>query len=91
MAKQSEMSRSAFAAKFANLTDYTPAQYVTLWRMHTAGQLLKEGKHKVPAIAEMVGYESEALFGTAFKRVYVCENQNQQNPIGIWSQLCKAI
>ncbi|MBC7996379.1 MAG: AraC family transcriptional regulator [Leptolyngbya sp.] len=72
LAKQSGMSRSAFAAKFANLTDYTPAQYVTLWRMHTAGQLLKEGKHKVAAIAAMVGYESEASFGTAFKRVYGC-------------------
>jgi len=72
LAKQCGMSRSAFAAKFAALTEYTPAQYVTLWRMHKAGQLLRNGKLKVAKIAQFVGYESEASFSTAFKRIHGC-------------------
>jgi AraC-like DNA-binding protein len=70
LAKHCDMSRSAFAQRFAALTDFTPAEYVTMWRMHKAGLMLKEQDHKIATIADAVGYNSEAAFSTAFRRVH---------------------
>ena len=46
----------------------TPARYVAKMRMHQAHQWLREGQ-RVAVIAERLGYESEASFSRAFKRV----------------------
>jgi AraC family transcriptional regulator, alkane utilization regulator len=62
------MSRSSFAAKFKELTDVTPLDYVTSWRMHKAQALLANGSLNLSEIAEQVGYHSEAAFSKAFKR-----------------------
>ena len=44
-------------------------QYLTQWRMQLASRLLAEpGARKVAAVAEAVGYESEAAFSRAFKK-----------------------
>ena len=44
-------------------------QYLTQWRMQLATRLLAEpGARKVAAVAEAVGYESEAAFCRAFAR-----------------------
>ena len=48
----------------------TPAiAYVTRWRMQVAARLLAEGVRKVSAAALEVGYDSEAAFSRAFKKV----------------------
>ena len=44
-------------------------QYLAQWRMQLAGGRLATGTAKVAAIAEEVGYESEAAFSRAFKRL----------------------
>jgi AraC-like DNA-binding protein len=43
-------------------------QYLQAWRMQLAGGLLAGGRTKVCAVAEAVGYRSEAAFSRAFKR-----------------------
>jgi AraC-like DNA-binding protein len=62
------MSRSAFAAKFAQLAGEPPLAYLTTCRMQRAAALLSTGDTPVKRIATKVGYESEAAFSNAFKR-----------------------
>jgi AraC-like DNA-binding protein len=68
LAHSVNMSRSAFAAKFKEMTEVTPMEYVTSWRMHKAQSLLKEGEGSLSEIALQIGYQSEAAFSKAFKR-----------------------
>jgi AraC-like DNA-binding protein len=63
------MSRSAFAARFKELLGQTPLEYVTEWRMQKAIQLLEQRDKKLIDVARSVGYESDAAFSKAFKRV----------------------
>ncbi len=62
------MSRSAFAARFKDLVEETPMQYVTRWRMNVALTWLREGDLSLTELAERLGYQSEAAFSRAFKR-----------------------
>lgn len=64
------MSRSVFAERFTAMVGQPPMQYLTLWRMHVAAQLLREGRGNVGQIGFAVGYESEAAFSRAFKRQF---------------------
>ncbi len=68
LADEVAMSRSAFAARFTELVGEPAMKYVTRWRMHVAVDLLRNG-NTVAATAGCVGYESEAAFSRAFKRV----------------------
>lgn len=61
-------SRSAFALRFTEMAGHPPMQYLTLWRMQLASRLLADGGH-VAQVADAVGYESEAAFSRAFKKI----------------------
>ena len=63
------VSRSAFAVRFKELLGQTPLQYVTEWRMQKAMQILQQRDKKLIDVARSVGYESDAAFSKAFKRV----------------------
>jgi AraC family transcriptional regulator, activator of mtrCDE len=69
LARRAGMSRSALAARFHQLVGETPMQYLTMWRMQRARGLLGETSLGTAAIAERVGYLSEAAFSKAFKKV----------------------
>jgi AraC-like DNA-binding protein len=69
LAEAAGMSRSAFAARFKELLGQTPLEYVTEWRMQKAIQLLERRDKKLPEVGRLVGYESDAAFSKAFKRV----------------------
>jgi AraC-like DNA-binding protein len=69
LAQAAGMSRSAFAARFKELLGQTPLEYVTEWRMQKAMQLLEQRDKKLMDVARLVGYESDAAFSKAFKRV----------------------
>lgn len=64
------MSRSAFSNRFTELANMTPLQYVIFVRLQKASRLLLDTNHSLPAIAESVGYKSEAAFSMAFKRQF---------------------
>jgi AraC-like DNA-binding protein len=68
LADRVAMSRSSFAERFRRVLGESPMGYLARWRMHQAAGLLREGRLPVAAIAERVGYESEAAFAKAFKR-----------------------
>ena len=63
------MSRSGFAARSKELLGQAPLEYVTEWRMQKAMQLLEQRDKKLIDVARSVGYESDAAFSKAFKRV----------------------
>jgi len=69
LARAVGMSRSAFAARFAELVGEAPLQYVTRWRMTVASQRLRDGGESVAAVAERAGYQDPAAFMKAFTRV----------------------
>lgn len=71
LAAEAAMSRSAFAARFKARVGEAPLAYLTRWRMQLAAAALQEeGEDTTLAVlAERLGYESEAAFSRAFKRV----------------------
>jgi AraC-like DNA-binding protein len=62
------LSRSALAERFTHLVGQPPMQYLSQWRMQIAAGLLSKGAKVVEAAFE-VGYDSEAAFSRAFKRL----------------------
>lgn len=63
------LSRSALHERFTQLIGVPPMQYLAQWRMQTAARLLLETRSTVAAIGLDVGYDSEAAFARAFKRL----------------------
>lgn len=68
LAKLTASSRTSFAVRFREVTDQTPIEYLTEWRMLIAADRLKNSQMPVATIASDVGYTSESAFGVAFKR-----------------------
>jgi AraC-like DNA-binding protein len=62
------VSRSVLAERFTELVGQPPMQYLALWRMQRASRLLIDGR-SVAEAAAAVGYESEAAFSRAFKKI----------------------
>ncbi len=69
LARAASCSRTVLAERFARLVGEPPMQYLTHWRMQLAARRLASGSGKVAAIAREVGYDSEAAFSRAFKRL----------------------
>ena len=59
-------SRSVFAEQFKALTGNPPMQYLKLWRVQVANDLLLSTDLAVAQIAERVGYASDVAFRKAF-------------------------
>lgn len=70
LAKLAGMSRSSFAGYFHNVSEQTPMQYITQWRMQKAYDLLSTTQLSTSHIAEQSGYQSEASFSKVFKKYF---------------------
>lgn len=69
LGRQVGLSRSALHERFVELIGQPPMQYLTHWRMQLASNLLRGSNANVASIALEVGYDSEAAFARAFKRI----------------------
>lgn len=69
LARTMRGSRSAFAERFTRVVGETPARYVAQVRMHHARQWLSRDKARIGVVAQRLGYDSEASFSRAFKRI----------------------
>ena len=69
LAREVGASRSVLAERFASFVGCPPMSYLTRWRMQLAASRLAAGAGPVSAVANDVGYESEAAFCRAFKKV----------------------
>jgi len=63
------ISRSRLADCFTQIVGQPPIQYLAQWRIQLAARMLSDGGSKVAAVGRNVGYESEAAFSRAFKRL----------------------
>lgn len=68
LARAAGLSRTYFAELFARIVGMPPVAWVIHWRMLIARQLLADPRQTIPAVAEAVGYSSEAAFHRAFHR-----------------------
>lgn len=69
LAREAGASRSVLAERFTYFVGHPPMLYLTRWRMQLAASRLAAGAAPVSAVAAEVGYESEAAFSRAFKKV----------------------
>lgn len=69
LAHESGTSRTVLAERFNAMLGQAPMEYVTGWRMQIAAERLRASTASLAAIAADIGYESEAAFNRAFKRV----------------------
>lgn len=70
LAKDAGMSRSAFSARFTELVGESAMRYLTRWRMQLARTHLRETSESISVLSGRLGYQSEAAFCRAFKRVF---------------------
>lgn len=69
LAREAGLSRSSFAAQFAETVGQTPMTYLANWRVFLAMDLLRTTRHPTEEIAARVGYASPAVFSRRFKAV----------------------
>lgn len=69
LASVAGQSRTVFAERFSTLVGEGPARYLARLRMQLARELLRQGGKSVAEVAARLGYESEASFARAFKRI----------------------
>jgi AraC family transcriptional activator of mtrCDE len=70
LAERAHQSRTAFAQHFNEVLGVGPYQYLTEWRMAEALRLLADPRHSAATIAEKLGYQTEAAFRRAFKKIH---------------------
>jgi len=70
LASQIGMSRSAFASRFLELVGEPPMTYLARWRLNRGAVLLRTNAFKMLQVATSVGYDSEASFSRAFRRLF---------------------
>jgi AraC-like DNA-binding protein len=68
LARAIAVSRSTLADRFTGLIGEPPMRYLTRWRIQVAEHLLRQTNLSIFAVAERVGYASEAAFSRAFRR-----------------------
>ena len=69
LARAASTSRTVLAERFNALLGRPPIDYVTSWRIQLAAERLRAAGDPIGKIAADAGYESEAAFNRAFKRV----------------------
>jgi AraC-like DNA-binding protein len=69
LASMSGSSRSSFATAFKDLVGETPSRYVAKLRMAQASEWIGSSGMRVSVAADRLGYESEASFSRAYKRI----------------------
>lgn len=70
LASHAGMSRSGFSARFSEVIGTSVKQYLTEWRMSLARMKIKQTQVTLADLAEEMGYQSEAAFSRAYKRVF---------------------
>jgi AraC-like DNA-binding protein len=69
LARDVGLSRSALHERFALYVGQPPMQYLANWRIQLGARMLLDSNRTVATIALEVGYESEAAFSRAFRRL----------------------
>jgi signal transduction histidine kinase/DNA-binding response OmpR family regulator/ligand-binding sensor domain-containing protein len=68
LAENMNMSRSSFYRKFMSITDTSPKDYITNFRINKAIELIHQGYESFGEISFMCGFSSQSIFSIAFKK-----------------------
>ena len=68
LAENMNMSRTSFYRKFMSITDISPKDYITNFRINKAIELIQTGTDSFGEISFTCGFSSQSIFSTAFKR-----------------------
>lgn len=63
-------SRTKFFYKLKAIVGQTPNEFFTTYKLNRSLELLKSGKYKISAIAEMMGFNSASHFSGLFKKKF---------------------
>lgn len=55
--------------RFIDSVGMSPVQYLIHWRLQFGANRMREGRASVATIVQEIGYDSEAAFSRAFKRL----------------------
>lgn len=69
LAREVGLSRSALHQRFVEYVGHPPMHYLASWRIQLGARLLRESNRTVATVALDVGYDSEAAFSRAFRRM----------------------
>lgn len=89
MAAQAHMSRSAFAARFREIVDETPADYLANWRMTIAQTRLREGR-SVLNIANELGYGNASALSRIFTQRIGLSPRHWLNSVSLGTNVADA-
>lgn len=70
LAHEIGISRVHLHRKLKELTNQTTSDFIRNTRLAQAARILREGKQAISEVAFLVGFESQANFATAFKKLY---------------------
>ena len=68
LASRAALSRSTFFDRFRSAVGATPMDYLLVWRMALAQDLLRRRQASIADVARQVGYSSPSTFSVAFAR-----------------------
>ena len=68
LANEAALSRSVFFERFTRAVGVPPMEYLLVWRMAIAKDLLRQRDLDLASVAERIGYGSASTFSTAFSR-----------------------
>ncbi len=64
------VSRTKLYYKLKSLTGKTPNEFFKTYKLNRSVELIKEGRYKISAIADMVGFSSPSHFAASFKKQF---------------------
>ncbi len=70
LAMEIGISRVHLHRKLKELTNQTTSDFIRNTRLSAAARILSEGKQSISEIASLVGFDNQANFSTAFKKLY---------------------
>lgn len=65
-----DLSRSQLHRKLKSLTNYSTTEYIRIYRLEKAIQLMKSENYNLDEISFMVGFNTHSYFTTSFKKQY---------------------
>lgn len=69
LAENMNMSRTSFYRKFMNITDSSPKDYITIFRINKSIELIHQGYESFGEISYLSGFSSQSIFSIAFKKI----------------------
>jgi DNA-binding response OmpR family regulator len=70
IAREIGFSKSAFYRKIKGLTDISPVDFLTNYRLKRAAEMMMENKQTLTDIAEQTGFNSYSYFSKSFRKHY---------------------